>query len=295
MTFTFKQYGTFTGPNALSGDYQYDALSVEGIWQGNLPVDTSFKLTDVAMVLYNVPADYVGMYINGSATSVLNIAKSTGLIPTVIHQVSNTIINGKTITNGNTITNGTATINGSTTINGSATVNGTETVNGALTVTGAITSPTITSLQALAGKGFDIPHPTKDNHRLRYICLEGPEVGAYIRGTLKDYDTIELPDYWRKLCKSETITVNLTPIGKYQKLYVEEGVQLEGTRIRVKTKSKTPIHCHYTVFAERVTNDKLQVEYEGLTPYDYPGDNSEYALGGWDYATHKGEHKSPNL
>ena len=35
-------------------------------------------------------------------------------------------------------------------------------------------------------KPFDIPHPTKgDGHRLRYACIEGPEVGVYYRGRLK--------------------------------------------------------------------------------------------------------------
>lgn len=146
---------------------------------------------------------------------------------------------------------------------------------------------------SLAGKGFDIPHPTKKEHRLRYICLEGPEVGAYFRGTLKDNDTIELPEYWRELVYPETITVNLTPVGSYQELFIEK---IEwGTKIKIKNNSGTSIHCHYTVFAERVTQDKLQVEYKGLTPDDYPGDNTEYALGGWDYARHKGEPKSSNL
>ena len=41
------------------------------------------------------------------------------------------------------------------------------------------TTKIATKALALAGKGFDIPHPTKEDHRLRYICLEGPEVGAY--------------------------------------------------------------------------------------------------------------------
>ncbi len=171
-------------------------------------------------------------------------------------------------------------------------------VNGSLTVSGIINCPWLTgqlaSIKSLAGKGFDIPHPTKEKHRLRYICLEGPEVGAYIRGTLKNLDTIDLPEYWRKLCKPETITVNLTPVGHHQELYVEENIQW-GTKIKVKNNSGTPIHCHYTVFAERVTQDQLKVEYEGLTPYDYPGDNTEYALGGWDYARHKGEYKPPGL
>ena len=147
---------------------------------------------------------------------------------------------------------------------------------------------------SLAGKGFDIPHPTKQDHRLRYICLEGPEVGAYIRGTLKGSNTIELPDYWSNLVYSESITVNLTPVGSYQELYVDNNAQYEN-RIKIKTNSGSAIHCHYTVFGERKTQDKLQVEYKGLTPDDYPGDNTEYALGGWDYARHKGESKPPNL
>lgn len=140
-----------------------------------------------------------------------------------------------------------------------------------------------TKALALAGKGFDIPHPTKDDHRLRYICLEGPEVGAYLRGTLKDSDTIELPDYWKELVYEDSITVNLTPIGRFQELFVEEHVEW-GTRIKVRSASGSSVHCHYTVFGERKTEDKLQVEYKGLTPGDYPGDNSEYALAGWDYA-----------
>ena len=156
------------------------------------------------------------------------------------------------------------------------------------------TNATATSALSLAGKGFDIPHPTKKEHRLRYICLEGPEVGAYVRGTLKGTDTIELPEYWREMVYPESITVNLTPVGAYQELYVDGDVQW-GTRIKVKTNSGSAIHCHYTVYGERRTNDKLQVEYKGLTPDDYPGDNTEYALGGWDYARHKGEPKSPNL
>lgn len=149
-----------------------------------------------------------------------------------------------------------------------------------------------TKALALAGKGFDIPHPTKEDHRLRYICLEGPEVGAYIRGTLVGEDEIQLPDYWRELCKLDTITVNLTPVGSYQKLFVKG---IDGTTIVVGEDDGKDIFCDYTVFAERRTHDKLQVEYKGLTPADYPGDNTEYALGGWDYAEHKGEPKSSDL
>jgi len=139
-----------------------------------------------------------------------------------------------------------------------------------------------TIISAIAGaKGFDIPHPSKPNHRLRYICLEGPEVGAYVRGTLDENDTIELPDYWRDLVYTESITVNLTPIGSYQELFVDK---IEwGTRIKIKNNSGNSIRCYYTVFGERKTKDKLQVEYEGLSPADYPGDNTEYSIAGYNY------------
>lgn len=134
----------------------------------------------------------------------------------------------------------------------------------------------------VAGKGFDITHPTKPNHRLRYICLEGPEIGTYLRGKLKGENVIELPDYWTEdFIYPETITVNLTPIGKYQQLYVKSII---GTKITIENNIYNgEIDCHYNVFAERKTNDKLQPEYEGQTPLDYPGNNSEYSLAGWDY------------
>jgi len=135
---------------------------------------------------------------------------------------------------------------------------------------------------AVAGKGFDIPHPTKsDTHRLRYICLEGPEVGTYLRGKLKNSSVIELPEYWtEKFIDTESITVNLTSIGSFQELYVKEIV---GTKIIIGNNSGNAINCNYTVFAERILEDKLQVEYEGQSPADYPGDNSQYSLAGWNY------------
>ena len=71
-------------------------------------------------------------------------------------------------------------------------------------------------------KAFDIPHPTKKGHRLRHICLEGPESAVYIRGRLTNSDKIELPDYWSGLIDPETITVSLTQIGSSQDLIVEK-------------------------------------------------------------------------
>lgn len=129
-------------------------------------------------------------------------------------------------------------------------------------------------------KGFDIPHPNKPNHRLRHICVEGPESAIYIRGKLVGSNVIELPDYWGGLIDPETITVNLTQIGHSQDLIVEK---IEwGRKIIVKSGNGTSINCYYQVWADRL-GEKLIVEYEGETPNDYPGDNSEYSIAGWDY------------
>ena len=129
-------------------------------------------------------------------------------------------------------------------------------------------------------KGFDIVHPTKENHRLRYVCLEGPEGGVYIRGRVKNQTEIELPEYWKKLINIESITVSLTPIGKYQEVNVKSW---DSEKVYLQSNNKTLIDCFYHIFAERIDGEKLIVEYVGETPADYPGDSSQYSIAGYDY------------
>ena len=151
-------------------------------------------------------------------------------------------------------------------------------LGGAVTVAGL--EGTLQSLGEIwsSKKGFDIKHPTKTDHRLRYICLEGPDAEVYYRGKLKDSNIIEIPDYWANLVDVETIAVTLTPTEVYQELYVEK---IEwGRRIIVKNNLGGPINCSFVVFAERKDGEKNIPEYEGLTPADYPGDNREYVING---------------
>ena len=51
-----------------------------------------------------------------------------------------------------------------------------------------------------------------------------------------------------------------------------------GQRIVVKNSSGGPINCSYMIYAERKDSPKNIPEYKGLTPDDYPGDNSEYRI-----------------
>ena len=129
---------------------------------------------------------------------------------------------------------------------------------------------------AVSKKPFDILHPTKEGHRLRYVSLEGPAAEVYVRGKLIESNVIELPDYWKGLIEPESITVNLTPIGCYQELFYEEADW--GSRIKVRNAAGGPVKCSYIVYAERKDTEKNIPEYKGLTPDDYPGDNSEYRI-----------------
>jgi|TARA_E500000318_G_scaffold91482_1_gene89714 hypothetical protein len=133
-----------------------------------------------------------------------------------------------------------------------------------------------TDIIAKSKKSFDIPHPTKDNHRLRYVCLEGPSAEVYVRGKLKGEHIIKLPDYWKGLVDPESVTVQLTPIGCAQNLYYEEVEWCE--TIKVVNADCGPVWCSYTIFAERKDTSKNIPEYQGLTPADYPGDNDNYTV-----------------
>ena len=129
-----------------------------------------------------------------------------------------------------------------------------------------------------AKKSFDIPHPSKEDHRLRYICVEGPTADVYHRGRLKGSNTIELPYYWKDLVHEDSITVQLQPIGmRHFHLNV---VQFDNEKIIVADPDDKPIDCFYTVFAERKDTSKNIPEYRGLTEADYPGDNEEYIING---------------
>ena len=108
---------------------------------------------------------------------------------------------------------------------------------------------------AATTKSFIIPHPSKENYKLRYACLEGPENSVYVRGRTKD-NIIELPDYWVDLVHEESITVNLTPIGN-KRIWIEE---INSNKVYIN--SEDTIDCFYTVFAERKDVEQLIVEIE---------------------------------
>ena len=64
-------------------------------------------------------------------------------------------------------------------------------------------------------KSFRAENPDQPGTEIWYTCVEGPEAGAYVRGTArldKGRATIELPDHFVAVVTLEGMTVHLTPL-----------------------------------------------------------------------------------
>jgi len=135
--------------------------------------------------------------------------------------------------------------------------------------------------RALKNKKFDIPHPTKEGHRLSHVCLEGPTSDVYVRGRLKGNNVIELPEYWKGLVDSDTITVNLTPVGRPDlSLHIKE---IREDKIILSSDNLINVDCFYHIYGERKDIEKNIPEYEGDSPSDYPGDLKHSSIAGYTY------------
>ena len=147
-------------------------------------------------------------------------------------------------------------------------------IDGDLYVTGAVDCGNKGRLAArfaaadASPKPFDMQHPTKgEGNRLRYACIEGPEVGVYFRGRLRRGKEIFLPNYWKGLVHIESITVQLQPIGAHQDIIIK---RWDDEKIYLQSNGGMPIDCFYHVYAERKDCNPLVVEYQGDGWEDYP-------------------------
>jgi hypothetical protein len=119
-------------------------------------------------------------------------------------------------------------------------------------------------------KPFDLKHPSKEGWRLRYACIEGPEVGVYYRGRLRNQTQIALPYYWKDLVNVESISVQIQPIRAHQDIIVK---RWDEEFIYLQANGGLPIDCFYHVYAERKDINPLHVEYEGDSWESYPDPN----------------------
>ena len=146
---------------------------------------------------------------------------------------------------------------------GNHSLKGNSVITGNLTISGTMRAgfATWSSSIVATSKLFDIKHPSKTNHRLAHASLEGPEIGVYYRGRLKGSNKITLPEYWKDLVHKDSITVDITPIGHDQDIFVKE---FDNEKIIIEVNS-LHIDCFYHVYGERKDVDKLKVEYKGDT------------------------------
>ena len=195
----------------------------------------------------------------------------------------NVVIDGDNKTIQALLVNGDVTIVGNTKQTGNTVQTGTIKASGSITASNFVGSVSTASGKSSGAKAFDIPHPSKEGHRLRHICLEGPETAVYHRGRLKESNVINLPDYWKDLVHGDSITVQLQPIGSNQNLVIQEFsnefivIAEDSTNTDLITDLST-IDCFYHVYGERKDVERLIVEYQGTSTDDYPGDNSIYSI-----------------
>ena len=256
------------------------ALSFDEIWVygGQLVVAEPFttptalgvgptKVDWSAFVQGPLQVGTVGSFSSATATTMIG-RSDTISTPLALNTHGNVVIDGDGGTADALVVNGHQTIN-----------SGNLHTSNLLSCTGQACSWSGSSINVQGWKGFDIKHPSKEGHRLRHICLEGPEGAIYYRGRTSK-NTIALPPYWKDLVDTTTITVSLTPIGAHQDIIVK---RWDDEFIYLQAQGGMPINAFFHVFAARSDGERLIPEYEGDTPEDYPGDNTQYSIAGYHY------------
>ena len=245
---------TFGGLSILNGPVQIGVAPLSPVPKGVLDVGPSVPTSGpVALAAINVTHPVKGIQITSTAIGLeINAAGLNRITAPENFFIGNVNITGGTLRN-----------------------------SPLLSCTGSSCSWTGSTINRQGWKGFDIKHPNKKGHRLRHVCVEGPEAAVYVRGTLKNSNIIELPEYWKGLIDPESISITLTPIGSYQELYIKN---IEwGQKVTVMNSTSGSIHCFYSIWASRIDGEPLVVEYEGEDPSSYPGNSEQFSISGYDY------------
>ena len=127
-----------------------------------------------------------------------------------------------------------------------------------------------------AKKDFDILTQQKKTET-ETRCTRSTTADVYFRGRVRNRTEISFPEYWKGLVDWTTITVNLTPVGSHQNVIVK---RFDEDKIYLQSKGGMPIDCFYHIYGERQDCERNIAEYEGTSPDDYPGDNSQYLQSG---------------
>lgn len=75
-------------------------------------------------------------------------------------------------------------------------------------------------------KSFVAQHPDQAGITIHYVALEGPEAGTYFRGTAATgpggLAVIDLPGHFARLTEPDGLTVQLTPVEGWSRLYIAQ-------------------------------------------------------------------------
>ena len=238
------------------------------------PLDV--MLGDFGIGMVGVTVNSLSIAINNATICVLNS-------PTTI-LLTNEFLTGSYVSAGIRVKNGTEVRSGAEVTSGVEVGNSVRkqcSITDAPIVSGKLHKGKIFTGHSLGNKKFDISHPTKEGYRLSHVCLEGPTSDVYFRGRLKGSNMIELPEYWKGLVDSDTITVNLTPRGRPDlSLYVKE---ITEDKIILSSDNLIDVDCFYHVYGERKDIEKNIPEYEGDSPSDYPVYLKHSSIAGYTY------------
>ena len=122
-------------------------------------------------------------------------------------------------------------------------------------------------------KLFAMPHPSTPGMRLAHACIEGPEVSVFYRGRCRNSKEIVLPSYWKDLVHTNSISVQLQPVGAHQDIIVK---RWDDEKVYLQSKGGMPIDCFYHIYAERKDCGPLVVEYTGEEHTDRPEADHDY-------------------
>ena len=82
-----------------------------------------------------------------------------------------------------------------------------------------------------------------------------------------------MPSYWKDLVHTNSISVQLQPVGAHQDIIVK---RWDDTKVYLQSKGGMPIDCFYHIYAERKDVKPLVVEYTGEEYTDRPEPGHDY-------------------
>jgi hypothetical protein len=111
-------------------------------------------------------------------------------------------------------------------------------------------------------KSFRMENPNQPGTEIWYVCIEGPEAAAYLRGTARLENgraSISFPDHFQAVATAEGMTVQLTPRSAESEGLAVTEQSVEGIEVRELRNGTGSYEFHYTVMAVRKGFEDYQV------------------------------------